>query len=833
VVALPGEEFNFPDFDPTYFDGPNDPFLGNFEFNEVGPTGTSVDWFDPNALQFHGTGNQFAPDCAGINWQQPQAGPALRFGDSVIDPQLLGLQATPGLTAVPGADDFMPVPRQQHLTYSAPQVLYQQQPYHPQYDQYGDLDLQGNQHSISTTRGAQYPDPQDLGYRYQLPIKQSFASTQSNVPSVPASNKRSQPDSDSEDDRPVSKRHRIPVQPRNNESESEDESDDSKVTKYTLARKIGRVRKSSVSGRRASRVSAVSSSSSLGKPIEPIMPKVGQKPEKHRNKTWIRVNNNTKGETTRTARINEEAKIHLGYKKQPLPHGDWSSRRFSYEYYCNSNWKRDDERENYIDEFKDKKMSPRQIMEYIIDYPSEDLRLWIQVSPADNARRYGSEKHSKCLFEDCPKHVYGDNGTIDVGHYRVAFDEKFKQHGNKVVDPYDAVGFVHLDCLERFCDFEKICRVADVQVDTRDNLPRELDRAKWTMAGRIETHQAHHFVKACRKNMLRETENFAQYPRHSSSAAKDMSHSLVRVLNDLHLSIRTRSQMNQFCSRTLTPNAVMIHRGDMDIAMTQKKIKKSKAYKKAVRHKRATAATYDFAAHYDAYNPLINQRIAACHALKAKYDAEDATSRKRRTRTTQSAKPSRPAPRRRSNDDDTDSDSDSDSDSDADIKSPGPSTHASTRHSPRNPQRINYAADEAPQYQPDGYAPARNASFSTLFPATTPTATQFSAGDVAALDLLLQRRKSSTLSRGPVGSPRHSVSGAGGALVSPARRSPRESLFAGIMKKKRTASFAEQPVSGSRVFGRMDPPRKVVEYVEDKEGDMEVRRSGRLASRGL
>jgi hypothetical protein len=856
VVAVPGEEFNFSEFDPNYFD-PDDPFFADFDLN-VGPMGTSVGWFDPNAHQFQDLGDQLAPGFDG-NWQQPLAQPVLTYGDGVIDPQLLSLQATPGLTAVPGANHFMPIPRQQPLVYPDPRVLYHGWPYYPEYNQYGNLETQGNQYGIPLPRSNQY----------YLPIEQSIIPIQEDITTAPASNKRNQPDPDSEDDGPVVKCRRV-VEPWKDDSESEGESDQDKATKHAPARKIIRVRKSYENSRRESRVSGISSSSSLGKPIEPIMPQVGQKPEKCKNKTWIRVNNNTKGETTRTARINEEAKIDLGYKKKLLPHRYWESHRFTYDYYCNSSWKRDDERDNYIDEFKNKKMSPRQVMEYITDYPSDDLRLWLQVSPADNARRYGSEKHSKCLFEDCPKHIYGDNGTIDVGHYRIAFDEKFKRHGNKVVDPYDAVGFVHLDCLERFCDFEKICKVADVQVDTRDNLPRELDRAKWTMAGRVETHQAHHFVKACRKNKLRETENFANYPVHSFSADKDMSHSLVRVLNDLHLSIRTRSQMNQFCSRTITPNAIMIHRGDMDIAMTQKKIKKSKAYRKAIRHKRATTATYDFVAEYDDHNLLINQRIAQCHALKAKFDAEDAGGKKRRTKATQVLKP-KPTPKRRYVASNSDSDSERDTldvdniNTDSDVKNfaPDSSTYVSTRHSPRNPQRLNYAVDNEPhvvaipaqpqpRHQPEpqpinttGYAPARKASFGALWPPGTPLdiddfpvlaspTTRLSAEDVAALTRLLQRRKSSTLSRGPVGSPGRPDSGSGGSMASPARRSPRESMFAGIMKKKkkkRTASFVEQPLSEGRVFGRMDPPNRVV-AVDGGEKEVEVSRSVRLSSRG-
>jgi len=167
-----------------------------------------------------------------------------------------------------------------------------------------------------------------------------------------------------------------------------------------------------------SRGSDSSSESSLGHSKQLNFACAGERPNKDSTKPWVRINGNTKGETTRSARINAEAarQLYRKYKYKPLPNGYWKTRKFEFEYVNSGSF----------DEFKQKKMSARQVMEYITQYPTDDLRLWLQVAPADMARRYASPAHSKCLFKDRPKHAWGDSGTIQVGHYRVAFDEKFR-----------------------------------------------------------------------------------------------------------------------------------------------------------------------------------------------------------------------------------------------------------------------------------------------------------------------------------------------------------------------------------------------------------------------
>jgi hypothetical protein len=760
--------------------------------------------------------------------------PVTKTEDWQIDPMLL---PTPGLSAFPGG---MHEPFNQY-----PQV--------PQ-GQY----FQGQHQSM-------YPDPNwayapsGVPYHYggtgYTPIDQQFVQ-QPMYPHPPlptTQKKRSRVDSDSEDNAPIIKRRRRSPQPITDDSDS-----DAPVIKPTKAAKS-----STHNGpRRQSRDSGVSSSSSLGKPVKTLAAQAGQKPQKPEEKPWIRINNNTRGETTRTARINEEANQLRKYKHKPLPHGDWECGKYKFEYTSYGG----------LDEFKKKKMPARQIQEYITKYPGDELRLWLQVSPADVARRYGSPGHSKCLFENCPKHIWGDSGTIDVGHYRIAFDEKYKTWGNKVVDPFDCSGFAHLYCMERFLDFEAICQVTDVQVDTRVELPREAGQAKWTFSGRPELELAHHFIKAANKrNSVRETDAFRQYPMHiSSSALKPFEHTLVNALAEINIPNRTRSQVRQFISRKLTPNVFVVNHGDLEVAMTIKKIKSSRVYKKATKSKRATATTFNLEAYYDEYDPIINQRINEWRRVKTRYDAEEADGTAPKKSQAGISKKRKVT----AHDDDSSSDASLDDDSDVEFLDNGHGSGNGYKHhpyapanrtSPRNRQRVDYSdADHHHGYveaqQPQGRYPnqtpthprqpdQRTLSCTALFPTSQlggeliniddvlpqqPTAVEeepLTQDQINALlsryeqrrrsstfANMLQRRRSSTLSHGP---------SYAGIMKSPRTpRSPRTPPAAcTVGRSSRQASFNAQPVTSSKEFDRNDPPSALA--ATPTEG----RRSARLASK--
>jgi hypothetical protein len=798
--------------------------------------------------------------------------PALLIPSSQYEPQYMQpieLQATPGLTALPGVtDDFLSSQIGAHA-----QQIYPGQGMQPLYAYEDPLAIHGPQ--------AYYARPGYVQNFQQFDVQQPVYA---NTVSLQHTTKRRRSDSVSDLDAPSTKRLRATVPAQQHpepEFDSGSESDGDLFTHPTHGRKDTLVR-------RGSRGSGVSSSSSLGKqPFMKVVKRSGEKPQKDKKKTWVRVNTATRGETTRTGRINEEAETERPYKHQPLPHGDWQTLngkyRFEYKY----------DEAAQLDEFKADFMSPRKLMAYITKYPSEHLKLWIQVNPSDSARRYGSQEHSRCLFSECPARLYNKHGNILPGHYRVAFDEKFvavQEHEkipNKVLDPYDCTGFVHLTCLERFCDFEAICRKANVQVDERTIgkgcLPWETGKARFSMAQRPETALAQYFVKACRKDKLRETEHFKDYPVHVTSCEpKAYEHTLTKALNDIAAANRTRSQKRQFVNRNLGPGQLVVNHGDLEIAFLDEKIKASDAFKKHCSIKKLKPNEADLMPFYENFQKgIVNQRIAECLALQKKFKEEDDAGIVR-TKGKAEAAP-RVTKRKVVTIEDSDSEPDLDDHRDApshlddfqDHHQPGPKAESprGTRSSPRKRQRVDYSVDDQqhplpplpllsptpppmalptqePQpYADQGYQAAqqpRQDSFSHLFAQNGNTYDidnrQSGADDdyvpfrrdsaeYAVMMKGLLRRKSSTLSTGPVdanqlqrrkSSAPSYESHYGGIMNSsqrsPSMRSPRKSSAG------RQASFALQPISESKEFHIDDPPNQVA--------STPTRRSARLASRG-
>lgn len=798
-------------FDAGLFDFTQDWDLGEF--------GRLDDFPLPDERTFVGAIDEFnAVDWSQSNIWQDQAYPPQslvpvglpqqtvgwdQYGPSTpIDPALLhplpvpqsvepADHATPGLTAVPDAIDLthmpMPLPGQavqprasaSHMQFQYPDpsgVMVPAAPYYwpPAYHPY-------------------FPQ-----FAFQQPTTQAQAPVYVHPP---PSAKRPRHDSDEESDHaPASKRRRAARQT----PPSSSESDSGKVTR-ACARKTEH--------RRESGDSRVSNSSSVGKP-NAIVPRVGEKPQRMEAKDWVRINHSTRGETTRTSRINGEANEHRNYKCPPLPNSDSWQNKYAFNYV----------EHNGVHEFKKKKFSARKIKDYILNYPSDDLKLWIQVSPADSARRYASPGHSKCLFKDCPKHLYEDNGTIEVGHYQVAFDEKFKKHGNKVVDPFDVVGYVHLYCLERFCDFAEICQWADVEVDTRVDLPREPRQAKWTMSGRPEADPAQAFLRACKNGNPRQHKSFTNYPVHVYGSPKAFEHTITAAMVDINIQHRTTSQIKQFVDRKLTPSTILISRGDLDLSMTQKKIKLLPAYKKAKKEKRHNQ--FDFAAYYDDFDPLINQRIAHWKARNQALQAQPKGGRRRGGGGKVTTSSKRKVAHFLDSEDEAEF-SDAPPSPDEDILAfgrsvfdPNPNSRGrATRSSPRKKARVDYTAsgDQSPNttnfpptpthpsYVPHGYLPAtatapRQDSISHLLP---PVADQqytldkyagVELGDTQGMTdeqmaLLLQRRQSSIVSQ-------HQAR-------SQARR--------GSNRAGRKASFKARPVSDQKVFDKDEPPNRVVQ----------------------
>ena len=150
------------------------------------------------------------------------------------------------------------------------------------------------------------------------------------------------------------------------------------------------------------------------------------------------------------------------------------------------------------------------ITQYLFEHPLHQqskskriskLIVRIHSNPPDSAQRFPTTHGShRCRFQDCP----AQNNTINQGTYAVIFDEISTDHPDH--DPFLNAGWVHLYCLERFCNFPKICRCLNVQSEKR-TLPLEGSKSKGNNCMRLDKVRGvdelvERFIKVCRQGVL-------------------------------------------------------------------------------------------------------------------------------------------------------------------------------------------------------------------------------------------------------------------------------------------------------------------------------------------
>ncbi|RMZ70849.1 hypothetical protein GMOD_00008494 [Pyrenophora seminiperda CCB06] len=731
----------------------------------------------------------------------PPIDPALDRWNPNMSTQASFVNVTPGFSAIPQGTDLIPqfqVPAQPAQMYPDPNyAVYPTGPY--------------------------FTQPQDFAGYVPKPAEQpvkELAAVAQQTRKRKHDRSGSGSGSDSDDESPIAKRPRSFQQKRTPRSAS-------------------------------SRRPSTSDGSSISKPVKTRVVKPGQKPKKVADKTWVRTNTTTRGETTRTARINLYTEEGDKYKMKDLPRGNWESTNYKFEYM----------QIGRMHELKKCTMSARQIHEYITEHPG-DLRIWIQPVASDSARRYFSATQNHCRFAKCPMRRYTGKGTTEVGNYRVAFDEKHLVYGEGVADPYDCVGYAHLYCMERFLDFAYVCQVANVKVDQRVSLesePKGVFGAAFGLKHHHEIAVAKTFIQACRKGRLSETRDFADYPVHedyAKGAPKPHERTLVYALYEMNIEHRPLSQMKQFiCDRVIRPSSFTVHRGDMEVKLVNKKIEMLEVFNDWIRDG-GTKDNFNYSAYYDSFHPEINVRIQEMLVRRDQMLVEEAANtssrgRKRRAAPTVDIEDEAPA-RKRSRRQVIAIDSDFSEDEttlpkrsstkrkrskdvvplpkrsatrrkryedvftsseEDDYEEIGAATQRHPQHgnrsSPRQVQRINYA--ESQDVRPH----TRRATISDLFPVNNDL--EWDNLDLESLPaplnndqlltqaqidalMAINRRKSSTLSNGP-----------------------------GAWRKPRTASFNKQPVSSSTEFRRNDPPSRVKSAPVVMRED--CRRSNRLASK--
>lgn len=371
-----------------------------------------------------------------------------------------------------------------------------------------------------------------------------------------------------------------------------------------------------------------------------------QKPKRDEKKPWVRTNGTTRGVTTRTAKINEYKAD--GYEDLPHPVGDWLSPATNYSFRYSKQG------------LLEKNTYPTKVIEdFIANYPrdldtgAKLLTLFIQEAPADSARRYLNEDHSKCMFQDCPVQKYV-NGKISHGHYRIAFDEYWASYGGRK-DPVHASRYAHLYCMERFLDLEAICASGVVRVDTRsfDLEPK----GKWSASldGKAEFHIAASFVEACKRGDLRSLQEFSQYPIHRQHGrSKRYEHPLTLTHHMHHAKELSRppAQITQLgVDRPLTGSCVVVHRGDLEMTLWKNK-RYQAAFKKDIARRRKQGEAVNPNEQAERIAALIEERkkwVAEMIALRkthprklrAPVDADDdepVNKRHKRTKTTKTTK---------------------------------------------------------------------------------------------------------------------------------------------------------------------------------------------------
>lgn len=306
----------------------------------------------------------------------------------------------------------------------------------------------------------------------------------------------------------------------------------------------------------------------------------------------VRINKTTKGLTTRTGKINEyDPRRHYTYTMHPLgtqqqPEGaDWQGRHYVHKYNdASTRDQKSGEKTIAIYEFEDRAMPADKIRDFILSYPKHNkLTLRIQVAPGDSGRRY-KKGADKCRFAECPARNGGQNRTIKHGFYRIAFDER---GDDEEYDPFAACcGFAHLYCMERFLDFEYICRKANVVVDTRVQMRRE---PKGQFASALSGKQAEAaeiadaFIRAARNKPqgirreqydglgVRQLPMFAEYPIHrypnddTWDPTYPYEHTLGYHMFRITEGHRAYAQLTQFAAGGLGPTKITVHRGDVGL----------------------------------------------------------------------------------------------------------------------------------------------------------------------------------------------------------------------------------------------------------------------------
>ena len=194
-----------------------------------------------------------------------------------------------------------------------------------------------------------------------------------------------------------------------------------------------------------------------------------------------------------------------------------------------------------------------EIYEFLYDRPQErPLTLWIQKIPSDSARRYPTQFSNHCRFQDCPGH----KNTINIGQYRVAFDEHVNTRRH---DPFHNAGYVHLWCLEKFFDFPVLVGDLDIRTDLRELRKEPGGVNKMALGSLFEKDISEDFINRCRRGDF--PPDYPRYDEPDRPYAGTLNHRLTLEKVDRERN-RTEKQRE---IRGTKPSMISEHLNDLEV----------------------------------------------------------------------------------------------------------------------------------------------------------------------------------------------------------------------------------------------------------------------------
>ncbi|KAL9103822.1 MAG: hypothetical protein Q9163_001177 [Psora crenata] len=213
-----------------------------------------------------------------------------------------------------------------------------------------------------------------------------------------------------------------------------------------------------------------------------------------------------------------------------------------------------------------RRYTPAEINRYLFAHPLNHgqtpqtslLNIWIQRNPSYSRGRYPSTYSHRCRFTTCP------NSTINQGNFCVAFDEQTSSIPDH--DPFISAGYVHLWCLERFCDLPKIFAELNVSPDTR-SFPLERKGCNpMRLSSTTEERTVILFKESCRSGSL--SPSYPRYNQENRPHEGTLTHTLAVIKLQEEPSSTTRYRHYRARKAGYQGSTLTAHLGNLEVETT-------------------------------------------------------------------------------------------------------------------------------------------------------------------------------------------------------------------------------------------------------------------------